>query len=108
VLAYDLEHLADVTLGRPGGHDETATGPTHAQQFGGNQLRAGSEHDAEHADDDVEARIGIRQLLGVAFVERSSSPAPQEASTVPAMRDTRKITTNFRHVLRRRVQRQTV
>ena len=69
MLSNHLEHLADMSLGRPVAHDDLPAPDTNAHHFGGHELRARREHRADQAHHDVERGIRIRQILGIAFVD---------------------------------------
>ncbi len=54
----------------PVGHGEAATWDEDAGELGGDELGSWSEHGAEHADDRVEACVGVRHRFRIALVER--------------------------------------
>ena len=62
-----LEHLPHESLARPVGHGDSAAAPGDAQQLVSRPVRVRGEHRAEHGDDGIEAAVGKRQCLRVAF-----------------------------------------
>ena len=59
----------------PRGDAQAPAGPADAGELRGRGFLVGREHDADRRADDVEARVLVRQALGVALVEAQGEPA---------------------------------
>ena len=69
-LAGDCaEVFGDEAVGGPVGEGDGSAGAGDAEEFGGSAFGAGGEHDAPHADDEIEFGVGIREVFGVPFGE---------------------------------------
>lgn len=69
MASADFEHLAGEAASVPVRHGEAPARNEDAGELAGNKLWPWREHGAEHADDYVEALVGVRHGLRVALVE---------------------------------------
>ena len=65
----DGEHLSGEAFRVPVGHGQKAAGAKDTRELRGDEGRAWREHGSEHGGDEVEGRVGVRKLLGIALVE---------------------------------------
>lgn len=69
MAAANFEHFACEAGGVPVCHGESTARLENACEFGSDELGARGEHRTEHRNNDVEGRVGIGELLGIAFIE---------------------------------------
>jgi hypothetical protein len=68
----DIEHLPDEAFGRPVGQGDLPSWFGHAMELGDSDVGLWSEHDPEHAHDEIELALIEWQCLGIAFSEVDS------------------------------------
>src|SRR5215831_5726569 len=65
----DSEHLANQALCCPVGHGNGSLRSTHSHEFACDTVRPRRKHGPKQADDETEAAVAKRQLLGISHLK---------------------------------------